>query len=519
MAERFAGCSAESGRESMLAEVLAGLLAVLDWQVLAFLCAGVCMGAVFGALPGLTATMGVAVLTPLTFWVSPEQGLAMLLGIYCGAIPAGGIPAILINVPGTPASIATSWDGYALTRKGQAGLALGINALASVTGQLASILFLSFLAFPIARFALQFGPAEYFGLALLGISLMAGVSGRHVLKGMLSGMLGLSLALVGLDPMTAYPRYTFGLSEFLDGISFIPVMIGLFGLAEVLVQVSERRAGIRSPAAMIGRVIPSASECKSMLGATFSGATVGTMVGAIPAAGGDIGSVIAWEQARRTSPDKAKFGKGSLRGLAASCAACNGAIGGAMTTMLTLGIPGDAVSAVLIGALLIHGIQPGPLLFANRQSFVFSIVFLMAFASLLIMAVGILGARPLARILRVPAPWLWAGIVLFGSVGAYALNNAVADLWAMFAAGIVGFLFRKAQIPLGPLVLGLILGPMMESNLRRALILSRGDWTGMLARPILLLFLVGTVLALLWPLIQRWRTTRVSGNQDASPDA
>ncbi len=491
----------------MTAEILAGLTAVLDWQVLGFLAVGVSLGAVFGSLPGLTATMGVAVLTPLTFWVSPEQGLAMLLGIYCGAIPAGGIPAILINVPGTPASIATSWDGYALTRKGQAGLALGINALTSAVGQLTSILFLAFLAFPIASFALQFGPAEYFGLALLGISLMAGVSGRHVLKGMLAGMLGLALALVGLDPMTAYPRYTFGMSEFLDGISFVPVMIGLFGLGEVLVQISERHTGRNAPAAAIGRILPQASELKTMLGAMFGGAILGTMVGAIPAAGGDIGSVIAWEQTRRTSPDKEEFGKGSLRGLAASCSACNAAIGGAMTTMLTLGIPGDAVSAILIGALLIHGIQPGPLLFANNQSFVFSIVFLLVFASLLIMLIGMLGAKPLARILRIPAPWLWTGIVLFGTVGAYALNNAVVDVWAMYAAGVAGFLFRKAQIPLGPLVLGLILGPMMESNLRRALILSRGDWLGTLTRPIVLVFLVATVLSLLWPLLRRRKQT------------
>ena len=225
-----------------MAEILAGLSAVLAWQVLGFLAIGVCLGAVFGALPGLTATMGVALLTPLTFWVSPEQGLAMLLGIYCGTIPSGGIPAILINVPGTPASIAASWDGYALTRKGQAGLALGINALASTTGQLTSIAFLAFLAFPIASFALRFGPAEYFGLTLLGVSLMAGVSGGHVLKGVLAGTLGLALALVGLDPMTAYPRYTFGMSEFLDGISFVPVMIGLFGLGEVLVQISDRQS-------------------------------------------------------------------------------------------------------------------------------------------------------------------------------------------------------------------------------------------------------------------------------------
>jgi putative tricarboxylic transport membrane protein len=494
----------------MTGDILQGLQAVLQWQVLLFLLGGVALGAVFGALPGLTATMGVAVLTPLTFWLSAEQGLAMLLGIYCGAIPAGGIPAILINVPGTPASIASSWDGYPLAQKGQAGLALGINALLSAIGQLASVLFLAIAAFPIASFALRFGPAEYFGLALFGISLMAGVSGQRVIQGMLAGMLGLALSTVGLDPMTAFPRYTFGFSEFLDGISFVPVMIGLFGFAEVLVQISERHGTLLKPPAELGRILPNLAEWKQMLPGMLTGVGLGTLVGAIPAAGGDIGAVIAWEQTRRLSRRKQEFGKGSIEGLGASCAACNAAIGGAMTTMLTLGIPGDAVSAVLIGALLIHGIQPGPLLFRDHGALVFTIVFLIVFAALSIMLVGLLGARPLARVLNIPNPWLWSGIVLFGTVGSYALNNAVVDVWVMFAAGILGFLLRKADVPLGPLVLGLILGPMMEANLRRALILSRGDWWGTLSRPIVMFFLVATVLSLVMPLLRKRRGDKVS---------
>jgi putative tricarboxylic transport membrane protein len=487
------------------ADFLAGLDATLQPQVLGFLLAGVALGAVFGALPGLTATMGVAVLTPLTFWVSAEQGLAMLLGIYCGAIPSGGIPAILINVPGTPASIAACWDGYPLAQQGRAGLALGVNALVSALGQLLSILFLAVAAFPIASFALRFGPSEYFGLTLFGISLMAGVSGHRVIQGLLAGMLGLALALVGLDPMTAYPRYSFGLAELLDGISFVPVMIGLFGVSEVLVQISERRESLAIDARALGGIFPSPSEWRELLPAGLGGAALGTLVGAIPAAGGDIGAMIAWEQARRVSSDKHEFGKGSLKGLSASCAASNAAIGGAMTTMLTLGIPGDAVSAILIGALLTHGLQPGPLLFRDHRPFVFSIVCLLVFASLLTMVVGLVGARPLARVLKLPNPWLWAGILLFGTVGSYALNNAIVDLWAMFAAGLVGFLLRRADVPLAPLVLGLILGPMMEANLRRALILSRGDWIGILTRPITFFFLVATLASLLLPLLRRRR--------------
>ncbi len=489
----------------MTADLLHALQAVMELHTLGFLVVGVFLGAIFGALPGLTATMGVAVLTPLTFWVSAEQGLAMLLGIYAGAIPAGGIPAILINVPGTPASIATSWDGYALSRKGQAGLALGLNALMSLVGQLVSIGFLAVAAFPIATFALSFGPAEYFGLALFGISLMAGVSGGHVIKGLLAGTLGLGLATVGLDPMTAYPRFSFGVTDFLDGISFVPVMIGLFGLSEVLTQVAQRSArSLEAPGDTdLGRTMPTAAEARQVAPSALAGAAIGTLVGAIPAAGGDVGSVIAWEQTRRLAKDKASYGKGSIEGLSSAVAAANAAIGGAMTTMLTLGIPGDAVSAILIGALLIHGIQPGPLLFQNNRSFVFTLVLLMALAAIVMSVLGLLGARPLARVLRVPNPWLWTGIILFGTVGSYALNNSVADVWAMYVAGVTGFLLRRVNVPLGPLVLGLILGPMMEANLRRALVLSRGDWMEPLSRPIVVFFLLATVASLAAPLLRK----------------
>jgi len=500
----------------MSPEFMAGLAAVLQWEVLLFLAAGVALGAVFGALPGLTASMGVAVLTPLTFWISTEKGLAMLLGIYCGAIPAGGIPAILMNIPGTPASIAATWDGYPLARNGKAGLALGINALLSMAGQLASIFFLAFAAFPIAAFGLKFGPAEYFGLALFGISLMAGVSGGNVLKGMLAGMLGLALATIGLDPMTAYPRFTFGQSEFLDGISFIPVMIGLFGLGEVLDQMSGSQANLAQLPRTLGRILPNFSEWKRMILPAGVGAGIGTFVGAIPAAGGDIASVISWEQSRRMSRNKAEFGEGSVEGLAASCTACNAAIGGAMTTMLTLGIPGDAPSAVLIGALLIHGVQPGPLLFRDHRALVYSIIFLMTLAAVTIAVVNMLGARPLARTLRIPQRWLWAGIMLMGIVGSYALNNSITDVWVMFGAGIGGFLCRRASVPLGPLVLGLILGPMMESNLRRALVLSRGDWHTILLKPIVLFFVIATFASLLWPLLSALRERRRASNQSSA---
>lgn len=488
-------------------DLLAGLQALFQWDVLLLLATGVVLGSVIGALPGLTATMGIALLTPLTFGLSAEPALAMLLGVYCGAIPGGGISAILVNIPGTPASIAAAWDGYPISQQGHAGLALGINALLSLFGQATSVLFLAIAAFPIAAFALRFGPAEYFGLALFGISLMAGVSTGQVMKGLLAGTVGLFLGMVGLDPMTAYPRFTFGRSEFLDGISFIPVMIGLFGFSEVLVQVVEKHGKVGRLPEALGRVWPRLNEWKAMIVPSLAGVGIGTIVGAIPAAGGDIASVISWEQARRLSKEKERFGKGSIQGLAAATASCNSVIGGAMTTMLTLGIPGDAPTAVLIGALLIHGLQPGPMLFRNSRPLVFTIVFAMIFAALFAAILLLVGARPLARTLRIPNPWLWSGIVILCIVGSFALNSAILDIWVMFAAGIFGFLCRNAEIPLGPLILGLILGPMMESNLRRALILSRGDWMGTLTRPIVVFFLLATLLSFLWPIFRKRRKT------------
>lgn len=490
--------------------IIAGFAAILQPTVLLYLIAGLLMGGLFGALPGLTATMGVALLTPITFWLNAEEGMAMLLGIYCGAIPAGGIPAVLLNIPGTPASIAASWDGYPLAQRGEAGKALGINSIFALIGQVASVLFLALAAFPIASFSLRFGPPEYFALALFGISLMAGVSGNQLAKGMLSGVLGLLLSTVGLDPMMAVARFTFGQAEFLDGIAFVPVMIGLFGVGEVFHQMLTKNTPPEEPnkapvAFRFREVFPSLSAWKRMWLPGAIGSGVGTVVGAIPAAGGDIAAVICWEQTRRISRKPEEFGKGSVEGLAASTTACNAAIGGAMTTMLTLGIPGDAPSAILIGALLIHGVQPGPLLFRDNAPLVYSIIGLMLLAAVLIAALGVLAARPLAAALRVPKPWLWTTILLLSVVGSYALSNSVVDVWVMLAAGILGLAFRSCSIPLGPLVLGLILGPMMESNLRRALILSRGDWSSIVERPIVAFLLVATAVSLIWPFIQRYR--------------
>jgi len=323
---------------ALLAEALQ---AVFEPTTLLYLLIGVGAGVLIGALPGLTATMAVAILTPLTFWAPPAQGLAMLLGVYNSAILAGGIPAILINTPGTPASIASTFDGPAIAQRGEAGLVLGINTIYSVFGGLFSTLALAIFAFPIARFALRFGPAEYFALAIFGLSMMVSVSGKSIVKGLVVGVFGLLLAMVGLDPMLSYPRFTFGRFELLDGISFIPVMIGLFGVGEVLDQILKSREEQKQIIPHIGRQLPTREEAARMGPAALFSAAVSTVIGAIPGTGGDIASIICWDQTRRFSKKPEEYGKGSIEGLAATCTANNGVIGGALTTMLTLGLPGD----------------------------------------------------------------------------------------------------------------------------------------------------------------------------------
>ncbi len=475
-----------------------------------YVAVGVVLGVVFGALPGFTATMGLAILTPLTFWLPTDQALAMLFGLLCAAIFSGGIPAILINTPGTPASIATTWDGYPLAQQGRAGLALGVNALGAFAGQFTSILVLAVAGFPLAAFALRFGPPEYFALALFGISMMVTISSQSLLKGLLMGVLGLAVSLVGLDPIMAYPRLTFGSPAFIEGVAFIPVMVGLFGIAEVLLQIYAKTPHQVRAALRIDRILPAGRDLAGMAPHALLGSAIGTGVGIIPGAGGDIGAIIAWGQSRRLSRAPGDFGRGSLHGLAAACTASNAAIGGAITTMLTLGIPGDSASAVLIGALLIHGMQPGPLLFRDNPEFAAHVVVLLLMASLVTLIVGLAGARPLARVLRVKDEILWGLVLIVCVLGSYALNQATVDVWVTLASGVVGFVLRQAGFPVGPLVLALILGPMAESNLRRALVISQGDPSIFFTRPIAVTLLAVTVISLVWPLVRRRRQAAAS---------
>ena len=494
-------------------DILVALAQILQPGVFVYLVMGVLLGLVVGTLPGLTATMAVAILTPLTFWLPYQSGLAVLIGVWNSAIFSGGISAILINIPGTPASIASTFDGYPLVQQGKAGLALGINVLYSAIGGLFGALVFIVAAFPLARFALSFGPPEYFALGLFGLSMMVAVSGTSIVKGLIAGFMGFALAMVGLDPMLATPRFSFGSTELLSGISFIPLMIGIFGLGEVFYQMLTGVDGGDGAATQtghlvgkkLGRMLVKASEFIRTLPATLIGSLTGVIIGAIPGSGADIASLLGWEFSRRVSRHKEEFGKGSIEGLAATCAANNSCLGGALTTMMSLGIPGDAVTAVLIGSFIMYGVQPGPALFRDRADFVFTVIGLMVLVNLVFLVIGFLFSRFVGGFILLPKPIMWSAIIILSIVGSFSLNNRIFDVWVALGGGILGFLFRRYEFPLGPIILALILGPMVERNFRTALIISRGSPFIFLSRPIALVFILGTIIAIFGPVFMRWR--------------
>ena len=488
-------------------EWLQAFIGIFEPQVLFFLTLGVVAGALIGVLPGLTATMAIAVLTPMTFWLPPASGFAMLIGVYNSVIWAGGIPSILINTPGTPANIATTLDGYPLSQKGHAMMALNINTVFSVVGGLSSSLVLIFFAFPMAGFALRFGPAEMAVVAFFGLSMMIGVSGKSPLKGLLTGFIGLLLATIGLDSMYAFRRFTMGTPMLLDGISFVPVMIGLFGIGEVLYQIYTSDHGHMEKINEVTRSkkkFLSLKELKQAFPLNLLTLGISNFIGIIPGAGGDIASIISWGQCKRLSKRSHEYGKGSLEGLAISCSSNSAVIGGSMTTMLALGIPGDAVTAVLIGALMMYGMTPGPQMFIDNRDFVLTLAALLVFANVMILIFGLITSRIYPKILRVKKQTLWVAVIVCCFVGGFAINNSPVDLIAMSIAGLLGFVLRKMDFPLGPMVLGLLLGRMLEANLRRALTISAGSYSIFLASPIAVFLIVCTALSLIAPPIVQY---------------
>ncbi|AWJ82566.1 C4-dicarboxylate ABC transporter permease (plasmid) [Azospirillum sp. TSH58] len=473
---------------------------------------GVTLGIIIGVLPGLTATMGVAILLPFTFGMDPVSAILMLCGVFFGGIFGGSITAILLKIPGTPAAAATAMDGYALSQKGQAGLALGTATLSSCFGGFLSVFMLIFLAPLLAGIALEFSAAESFALAVFGLSIITSVSGDSLVKGLIAGFLGLLLSTVGLDPMAGFPRFTGGFNELLN-VPFIPVMIGLFAASEAFKSLGqpETRAEVK---VYIGRIIPPWSVFKGLIFTILRSSGLGIIVGIIPGAGADIASFVAYNEAKRFSKNPENFGKGEIKGVAAAESGANACTGGDLLPMMTLGIPGDAVTAVMLGALTMQGLQPGPLLFKDHAGLVFTLFAGMLFCYAALLIVGLSSLRLMGKVLEMPRAILTPLILALCVVGAYAINNSMFDVGIMLAVGVVGFFMQRWDYPASPVVLALIMGPMAEASFRRALSLSGGSLDFLYTRPITLGLLTVAVITLALPLLRYFR-----GNGGNGPTA
>jgi putative tricarboxylic transport membrane protein len=479
-------------------------LAVFRPECLWSIFIGVFGGTVIGALPGLTATMGVALLIPLTFGMDPVLGLNMLVGIYIGGIYGGCISSILVKTPGTPASAATVLDGYPLAQKGQALKALGMATLASGVGGLFSCVVLATMAPLLARMALKFGPVEYFSLAAFGLAIIASLS-SDILKGVLVGCFGMLLSTIGSDPIGGVQRFTFGMTGFSDGIAFIPALIGLFAISEVLIQI-ERVFEKTEITVKLSGSIPNLKETLSCWKTLLRGSIIGTVVGIIPGTGSGTASWISYSEAKRTSKHPERFGTGELEGVAATESANNAVCGGALVPLLALGIPGDSVTAVLVGGLMIQGLAPGPMLFVERPDVIVGIFTGSFVANVFMVIVGLVGVGLFAQILKLPKKDLIMGIVMFCVLGSYAINMNVTDLFTMLVFGVVGYFLQKYDFSLAAVCIALILGPLAEENLRLAYIANKGDLTVFLTRPISAVFIFLTVFSLCWPVYREWKT-------------
>jgi putative tricarboxylic transport membrane protein len=465
------------------------------------------VGIVVGALPGLTATMGVALLTTLTYKMDPSQAILVLISAYVGAIYGGSRSAILLNIPGTPANAATTLDGFPLAKQGLAGEAMGLATSASVVGTLIGVLFLAGIAPLLAEFALSFGSFEYFWLAIFGIIIAGQMTAfEDPLKGWIAGFIGLLVAMVGQEGIHAEPRFHFGSTDLAGGIGLIPALVGTFGLAEVLSVMKGRAAEMATKT--VDRVLPSTSAMWRYKRTIVRSGVIGTIVGIIPGVGEDIGAWISYAAARRSSKERDLFGKGSREGLIAAETGNNAAIPGALIPALTLAVPGSAPAAVLLAAMLIHGLRPGPMIMIEAPDFVFQVVWMVVLATIAMGFFGILLTRPLLKILQVPRERLMPVVFVLCVIGPYAITQRLFDVYVMVFFGILGFIMREMKYPMAPLVLGIILGDILDKNLRRALVLSDGDLTPFFTRPISAVLWITTalVIVLALPPVQRAMT-------------
>lgn len=471
------------------------------------------LGVFIGALPGLNPVMAIALLLPMTYSMEPLVALGMVAGIYNGSMYGGAIPAILLRIPGTPAAIATTFDGFPMAQRGEAARALKIACWSSALGGTASAIALITIGPILARATLAFGPAEYFWIAMFGMASIGVMVGDDAAKGLMAAAFGLLLGTVGLDQLSGTPRFTFGEPWLLSGLDLIVVLVGLYALPPVIALAEQADLkGLSASALKLNPVRVPWSEVRTLIPTWLRSSLIGISVGILPGAGGNIAAFLSYNAAKSASDDPDSFGTGNPAGVAAAECGNNADNAASMIPALTLGIPGNVVAALVLGALLIHGLQPGPQLFHQNPGLVGGFMLQMLLTSLLILAVGGAAAtRVFAQVQRLPGVLLVPMILILMTVGVYVINGRTVDLWVMFVAGLAGYVLEKMRVPLAPIVLGLILGPMAEQSVRRALLISRGDPTELVTRPLSAIIALATLGLILWPVFRGRLRKRAQG--------
>lgn len=447
------------------------LMDVLSLQSIFWIFLGTVVGILFGAAPGLTATTAVALFTPITFYMPLNISLSFLMGIYCGGFYAGSIPAILINTPGAPGNAATSMEGYPMAKRGEAGHALSLSVTASYIGGTISAFALLFFAPIIASLALKFGAPEYFAVAMVGLVCIAGVSGNSVVKGIIGACIGMFMGCIGMDPMDGLARFTMGSVDLLSGIQLIPALVGLFAITEVLANMekSDTLSEMVAQKISLKDVLPKFSEYFAAKWTLVKSIIIGIFVGAVPGTGPTIASWMAYNEAKRASKEADKFGTGIPEGIIATESSNNAVTGGALIPLLTLGVPGDTVTAVLLGALMIQGLTPGPMLLVEHYDLVAKLLWILIFANIAMLVCGLLGSKYAPNILKLRPSILMPIVAVLCITGGYASNNSFFDAYMVILIGVGGYVLSKLGFPIAPIVLGLILGPIIEPNMRIAL--------------------------------------------------
>jgi putative tricarboxylic transport membrane protein len=468
---------------------------------------GVFIGTLIGVLPGIGPVGAMSLLFPVTFQATPEAAIIMLAGIYYGAMYGGSTTSILVNIPGEAASVVTCLDGYQMARQGRAGPALGISAIGSFIGGTASILGLMLLAPPLSQFALKFGPAEYFSLMVLGLTILIYLAHGSMTKALLMAGFGVVLGLVGLDSINARPRLTFDRLELIDGVGLVPIVMGLFGVGEVLLNVEQTlRREVFST--RIKNLWPNAKDWADSRWPIVRGSVLGFFLGILPGGGGVISSFLSYALEKRLSRHPERFGQGAIEGVAAPETANNSATGGAFIPLMTLGVPPNVIMALLLGAFMVHGVQPGPLMMKQNPGLFWGVIASMYIGNIMLLVLNLPLIGMWVQVLRVPYRILFPLILLFCLIGVYSVSNTTFDIYVMIVFGVVGYLMKKFDYEPAPLVLAFVLGPMLENNLRKALILSQGSFAFFLTRPISAVCLGTAVLLLVSPLAPRLRARR-----------